>query len=130
MLKRKLSIGFLTAFMLALVASQVFAGNVWFNVIVPKFGGSVYTPATGKTTTVQYWQVSNIAVGANYIVSMQPYKVDAPIAAPKNVTTGSTIYSPYYAGAYQPVNSFIKLKVTNKSTTVVNVQVTGNFSPN
>ncbi|MCL4261437.1 MAG: hypothetical protein KJZ52_12510, partial [Anaerolineales bacterium] len=107
MLKRKLSAGLLLALAISLFASQAFAGSVNFNVIVPKFGGSTYTPATGKTTTVQYWQVSNIAVGAGYTVYFQPYKADAPIASRVAGTTGSYIYAPYYLGAYQPVGSFI-----------------------
>lgn len=129
MLKRKLGIGLFLALTISLIASQALAGVVAFNVIVPRLGGSVYTSATGKATTVQNWQVSNIAVGAGYTVYFQPYKVDAPIASSVAGTTGSYIYAPYYSGAYQPVGSFIRLKVTNKSTTVVNVQVTGNFDP-
>lgn len=81
MLKRKLSIGFLMALVLAMVASQVSAGSTSFNVIVPKLGQSANTNVTTKNTTTQQWIVSSIAVGAGYTVKFRPYKGNTAIGS-------------------------------------------------
>lgn len=125
MLKRKLSIGFLMALVLAMVASQVSAGSTSFNVIVPKLGQSANTNVTTKNTTTQQWIVSSIAVGAGYTVKFRPYKGNTAIGSSISGTTGSYINAPYSSN--QTVGSLIYLKITNNVSTVVNVQVTGNF---
>jgi hypothetical protein len=73
MLIRKLGVGLLLALVISLITSQVFAGSIFFNVIVPKLGGSANTDVTTKNTTTQQWEVSSIAVGNNYTVSFRPY---------------------------------------------------------
>ena len=128
MLQRKLGIGLLLALTISLIASQVFAGSTSFNVIVPKFGGHANTNVTTKSTTTQQWIVSNIAVGAGYTVYFRPYKGNSAIGSSIAGTTGSYINAPYSSN--QTVGSLIYLRITNKSTTVVNVQVTGFFDSN
>lgn len=128
MLKRKLGIGLLIVLTVSLVASQVLAGSTSFNVIVPKFGGHANTNVTTKSTTTQQWEVSSIAVGAGYTVKFRPYKGSSAIGSSISGTTGSYINAPYSSN--QVVGSLIYLRITNNASTVVNVQVTGNFNSN
>ncbi len=126
MLKRKLGVGLLLALAISLLASPAFAGSTWFNVIVPKFGGSANTNVTTKSTAYQQWEVSSIAVGANYTVKFRPYKGNTAIGSSIAGTTGSYINAPYSSN--QTVGSLIYLKITNNASTIVNVQVTGYFN--
>ncbi|MBI5822551.1 MAG: hypothetical protein HZB18_00875 [Chloroflexi bacterium] len=126
MLKRKLGIGFLMALVLALVASQVFAGTTTFNVVVPRLGGTTSTNVTTKSTTVQQWAVANIAVGANKTVQFRPYKGSTALAANWiNGSTGSQLWNPYSTN--QAVGTVIYLKIKTKALEKVSVQVSGYF---
>lgn len=127
MLKRKLGAGLLLALAVSLIASQVFAGQIFFNVIVPKFGGVVNTDVTTKNTTTQQWVVSSIAVGNNYTVSFRPYSGSGgAVGSWVNGTAGSYINAPYSPS--QSVGALIYLKVKNQPLTRVNVQVSGYFN--
>lgn len=127
MLKRKLGIGLLIALSISLISSQVFAGSIFFNVIVPSFGGYANTNVTTKNTTTQQWEVSGIAVGNNYTVSFRPYKSsNTAVGSWVNGTTGSYINAPYSPS--QAVGTLIYLRIKNKLTTTVAVQVNGYFN--
>lgn len=127
MLTKKLWIGFVLALALSLVASQVSAGTIFFNVIVPRLGGSANTDVTTKNTTTQQWEVSSIAVGNNYTVSFRPYNGGgSAVGSWVNGTTGSYINAPFSPS--QAVGTLIYLKIKNKLTTTVNVQVSGYFN--
>lgn len=126
-IKRKLGIGFFMALILALVASQVSAGTIFFNVIVPAFGGTANTNVTTKNTTTQQWEVSSIAVGNNYTVDFRPYKSsNTAVGSWVSGTTGSYINAPF--SPTQAVGTLIYLKVRNKPLTTVAVQVSGYFN--
>lgn len=127
MLRRKLGIGLLIALATSLIASQVFAGQIFFNVIVPRFGGTANTDVTTKNTTTQQWEVSGIAVGNNYTVSFRPYNGDgSAVGSWVNGTSGSYINAPYSPS--QAVGTLIFLKIKNQPLTRVNVQVNGYFN--
>lgn len=127
MLNRKLGLGLLLALAISLIASQVFAGSIFFNVIVPRLGGSANTDVTTKNTTTQQWEVSSIAVGNNYTVSFRPYNGGgSAVGSWVDGTTGSYINAPFSPS--QAVGTLIFLKIKNKITTTVNVQVSGYFN--
>ncbi|NOT06372.1 MAG: hypothetical protein HOP27_17405 [Anaerolineales bacterium] len=129
MLKRKLSIGFFMALVLALVASQVSAGSIFFNVIVPRLGGNTNTNVTTKNTTTQQWNVTSIQVGNGYTVQFRPYKSSNTAIGSWNVgTTGGSITANY--SPTQPVGTLIYLKIKNNLSTTVAVQVSGYFNSN
>ena len=127
MLRRKLGIGLLLALVISLFASQAFAGTIFFNVIVPKLGGSANTNVTTKNTTTQQWEVSSIQVGNNYTVSFRPYNGSGgAVGSWVDGTTGSYINAPYSPA--QSVGALIYCKIKNKISTLVNVQVSGYFN--
>ena len=127
MLKRKVVAGLLLALAFSLIASQVFAGQIFFNVIVPRFGGSANTDVTTKNTTTQQWEVSSIQVGNGYTVSFRPYNGGgSAVGSWINGTTGSYINAPYSPS--QAVGTLIFLKIKNQPLTRVNVQVSGYFN--
>lgn len=96
MLKRKLGIATLTAFVLAISASIAFAGSTTFNVIVPKFGGGANTNVTTKNTNVQQWVVNNLVVGANKTLNFRPEKGAATgVGSWVSATTGQVINAPF-----------------------------------
>jgi len=126
MLTRKLGLGLLLALVISLFASQAFAGNlIYFNVIVPKLGGSANTGVATKSTTTQQWEVSSIQVGNNYTVSFRPYNNGSAVGSWVSGTTGSYINAPYSPS--QPVGANLYLKIKNNISTLVNVQVSGYF---
>ena len=129
MLKRKLGIGLLLAVALSLFASQAFAGVVYFDVVVPRLGGSANTNTTTKTYIQQEWAVSSLAVGNGYTMYFRPYNGSTGAAGNSySGTTGSVIIAPYTST--QPIGSLMYLKITNKVTTTVNVEVSGTFNAN
>lgn len=129
MLKRKLSLSLLLAFILALGVSQVFAGTTSFNVIVPKWGGTANTNTTTKNTNTQQWAVTAIAVGGNKTVFFRPEKgAGIGVGGWNAATTGNVIYAPYSPS--QSVGTLIYLKIQTGYTEPVNVQVSGNFDSN
>lgn len=127
MLKRKLGIGLFTALVLALSASQVFAGVTNFNVVVPRFGGGANSNVTTKNTNVQQWKVSNIVVGANKWLNVRPEKGNnVGVGSWNAVTTGSLVDAAYSPA--QAIGTLIYLKITTNWTEPVSVQVTGTFN--
>jgi hypothetical protein len=129
MLKRKISLGLLLAFILALTASQAFAGTTNFNVIVPRFGGTANSNVTTKNTSTQQWEVSNIVVGANKTIFFRPeVGAGTGVGGWNAATTGGYINAPYSPS--QAVGTLIYLKMQTGYLEPVNVQVSGTFNSN
>ncbi|MDL1896328.1 ABC transporter ATP-binding protein [Anaerolineae bacterium CFX7] len=116
MLRRKLLIGLATALVLAFGASQVFAGVMTFNVVVPRLGGY----STSNVTT--------ITVGANKPINFQPYKGNGAVGSSVTATTGQNINAPFNPN--QAIGSLIYLRLYTQWNELVAVQVRGTFNSN
>jgi len=128
MLRRKLLIGLATALVLAFGASQVFAGVMTFNVVVPRLGGYSTSNVTTKSTNLQQWKVTNITVGANKPINFQPYKGNGAVGSPVTATTGQNINAPFNPN--QAIGSLIYLRLYTQWNELVAVQVRGTFNSN
>jgi hypothetical protein len=125
MLRRRIILGLTLALLLAATASTTLAGSTWFNVILPRFGGTANTNVTTKSTSYQYWQYRDVAVGGGKTVRFTAMRDGTTRVGNWYDSAGGTFHAPYTSS--QPVGAMINGKIRNKPFQTVRVQVWGTF---
>ena len=125
MLRKRIALGLTLALLLAATASTTLAGSTWFNVILPRFGGKANTNVTYKSTSSQYWEYRDVAVGGGKTVSFTAMRNGTQQVGNWYDSAGGTFHAPYTSS--QPVGARINGKIRNKPFQTVRVQVWGTF---